>query len=124
MADHALDLSRIALKIDADIPAVFPKNKHICHFYRTKEDLLDLLIPYFREGLARHEFCLWGVTSPLAVPEATAALAKVVEDLHSRVQAGQIEIFDIGLLYGADQFDAKAVRDAFLAKVAASLAKG
>jgi len=124
MSGHFLDLSCVAPKADKKIPPVFPANTHICHFYRTKEDLLDLLVPFFREGLARHEFCLWGVTFPLSVEEAKASLEKVVKDIDSYEKTNQLEIFDIGALYGADDFDAIAVRDGFLNKVKISLSKG
>ena len=124
MSDQLLDFFREAIKKGAKIPAVFPTNTHICHFYRTKEDLLDLLVPFFRQGLERQEFCLWGVTSPLTVKEARAALAKAVDNLDSYIGSNQLEIFDIGALYGANEFDAKAVRDGFLNKVKTSLSKG
>src|SRR5688572_9682900 len=84
----------------------FPTNTHICHFYRTKEDLLDVMVPFFSQGLARNEFCLWGVTSPLSVEIATAALGEVVDDIDSYQESQQLEIFDIGLLYGDSEFDA------------------
>ena len=32
---------------------------HFCQFYQTKEDLMDMLIPYFKAGLENNEFCLW-----------------------------------------------------------------
>lgn len=107
-----------------NLPAVFPTNTHICHLYRTKEELLEVVVPYFQQGLARKEFCLWGVTSPLTVEEAKSALAKTVPNLDSYIQSNQLEIFDVGQLYGAGPFDAKAVRDGFLNKVKTSLAKG
>jgi hypothetical protein len=31
---------------------------HTCHLYQTKEDLLDILVPYFKAGLTNNEFCL------------------------------------------------------------------
>lgn len=106
------------------VPAVFPDNTHICHFYRSKQDLIDLLVPFFRDGLARQEFCLWGVTSPLDMEEAKAALGEVIEDIDSYIESNQLEIFDIGGLYGNGKFDALKVRDGFLEKVKTSMSNG
>src|SRR5262245_14437761 len=124
MPDRVLELSRIQTKNDTKIPSVFPKNTHIAHFFRTKQDLLELLVPYFCEGLARREFCFWGVTTPLTVEEAKAALENRMPNIDSYVQSNQLEIFDIGALYGAGPFDAKAVLESWLKKVHACLLSG
>ena len=28
----------------------FPWGTHLCQFYQTKEDLIDILVPYFKTG--------------------------------------------------------------------------
>jgi hypothetical protein len=33
-----------------------PWGTHFCSFYKTKQDLLDILIPYFKTGLENNEF--------------------------------------------------------------------
>lgn len=102
-----------------------PSNIHICHFYKKKEDLIELLFPFFKEGLKKNEFCLWGVTSPLNVELATNALNKELNGtLSNFIKSGQIEIFDITELYGKESFDAMAVKDGFLKKVFSALGKG
>ena len=40
-----------------------PWGTHFCHFYETKEDLLDILIPYFKTGLENSEFCCVAIRS-------------------------------------------------------------
>src|SRR5450759_3233709 len=40
---------------------------HICQFFDTKEDLTDILVPYFKAGLENNEFCLWITSQPLEV---------------------------------------------------------
>ncbi len=42
---------------------------HVCHFYQTKDDLLEVLVPYFKAGLKNKEYCIW-VTSELSKEEA------------------------------------------------------
>jgi MEDS: MEthanogen/methylotroph, DcmR Sensory domain len=29
---------------------------HFCHFYESKEDLLDVVVPFFKAGLENNEF--------------------------------------------------------------------
>jgi hypothetical protein len=36
-----------------------PWGTHLCQFYQTKEDLIDILVPYFNAGLESNEFCTW-----------------------------------------------------------------
>jgi hypothetical protein len=35
-----------------------PWGTHFCMFYETKEDLLEVLLQYFKAGLDNHESCL------------------------------------------------------------------
>lgn len=42
---------------------------HICHFYQTRDDLIDVLIPYFKAGLNNNEYCIW-ITSEFSREEA------------------------------------------------------
>jgi PAS domain S-box-containing protein len=73
-----------------------PWGTHFCHFYDTKQDLLDTLVPYFKAGLDSKEFCLWVVSESelITVEEAKAALAQAVPDLDQQFAAGNIEILD------------------------------
>src|SRR5258708_2254681 len=57
-----------------------PWGAHLCHFYETKQDLLDILIPYFKAGLESNEFCLWVIPQSLSVAEATRALQESVPE--------------------------------------------
>src|SRR5262245_47282166 len=42
-----------------------PWAAHFCHFYETRDDLLDPLLPYFKAGLESNEFCAWVVSEPV-----------------------------------------------------------
>ena len=50
-----------------------PWGTHICQVYTTQTDLLDILTPYFSEGLKSNEFCLWITAEPLGAAAAKAA---------------------------------------------------
>ncbi|MFA4992111.1 MAG: MEDS domain-containing protein [Candidatus Omnitrophota bacterium] len=69
-----------------------PLHKHTCLFYNSKEELLDILVPYFKAGLESDEFCLWIVSEPLNPEEAKSALKKTVNDPDSYIKKGQLEI--------------------------------
>src|SRR5258706_466371 len=45
-----------------------PWGTHFCHFYETRDDLLETLLPFFKAGLEAGEFCAWIVSEPLEVP--------------------------------------------------------
>jgi hypothetical protein len=51
-----------------------PWGTHLCQFYETKQDLLDVLVPYFKAGLHNNEMCVWVTSAPLEEAEAREAL--------------------------------------------------
>jgi hypothetical protein len=71
-----------------------PWGTHFCQFYQTRQDLVEILVPYFKAGLENNEFCMWVTSEPLRTDEAKAALRAAVPDLDRYVQAGQIEVLD------------------------------
>ena len=76
-----------------------PWGTHFCQFYQDKQDLIDLLVPYFKAGLENNEFCMWVTSEPLASAEAKAALAANVENLERYIADGQLEILHHGDSY-------------------------
>lgn len=69
-----------------------PWGTHLCQFYETKDDLVNILVPYFTAGLRNNEFCMWITSPPLEAEEAKQALKKSVPELDQYIQKGQIEI--------------------------------
>jgi len=72
---------------------------HICQFYQAKDDLLDILVPYFKAGLENNEFCMWVTSEPLGIKEAKASLSKAVRNLDDYIAKGQIDIIDYSEWY-------------------------
>ena len=62
-----------------------PWGTHFCHFYETKQDLLEIVVPYLKAGLDANEFCLWITSTSLGPAEATGALQKSIPDLERHV---------------------------------------
>ena len=69
-----------------------PWGTHLCQFYQTKEDMLEILVPFFKAGLENNEFCLWVTPESLSERDAKKALRKVVPGLDRFVRTGQVEI--------------------------------
>jgi PAS domain S-box-containing protein len=94
-----------------------PWGTHFCQFYRTKQDLIDILVPYFKTGLENNEFCMWVTSEPLTAEEARAALRKAVKDLDQYIKKGQIEILDFSQWYTkTGKFDADKVLQGWVDK--------
>lgn len=70
-----------------------PWGSHFCQFYLTKEDLLDILVPYFRAGLENNEFCVWVTSDFFTTEEAVAAMGKGVPGFPEYLAKRQMEIF-------------------------------
>ena len=68
-----------------------PWGSHVCQFYDGKDELVEMLVPYFKQGLERNEACVW-LVGDLTVEEARRALAAVVPDLDRFMATGQMQI--------------------------------
>ena len=102
-----------------------PWGTHFCLFYTTKEDLLDLLVPYFKTALENHEFCLWVAATPLEVQEARQAMSEKVPDFERYETEGQIEfVTHTGWYLSGGNFDAQRVIEMWIDKLNQALAKG
>jgi hypothetical protein len=53
-----------------------PWGTHFCQFYQTKEDLFDVLVPYFKAGLETNEFCMWVTAEPLNVEDVIQSMTR------------------------------------------------
>lgn len=75
-----------------------PWGSHVCQFYNGKNDLLEMLVPYFKQGLERNEACVW-LVGDLTVEEAKNALQAAVPDLDRYMAKGQLQILHYTDLY-------------------------
>ena len=100
---------------------------HFCYFYETKQDLLDLLIPFFKTGLEGNEFCLWIISNSelLTVPEARDALQEALPDFDRYVAERSMDFVehDAWFLNGGS-FDFHRVANQFKEKVDEALGRG
>jgi len=117
---------RSAVRISGvDIIGNVPWGTHFCLFYQTKEDLIDILVPYFKAGLENNEFCMWVTSQPLGIEDANEALKKAIPDLDIYLKKGQIEIIPYDHWYVKDgAFDSDRVLNGWVEKLNQALANG
>ncbi|MCW3124939.1 MAG: sensory transduction histidine kinase [Bacteroidetes bacterium] len=98
---------------------------HSCQFYQTKHDLLEILIPYFKAGLENNEFCLWIVSDPLDVRQATLALKKEVTNFDNYRVEHKIEILSHDEWYfERGKFNSKKIYNGWTKKLGQALKMG
>lgn len=87
---------------DCGIPGIrsIPYGVHLCHFYPTRQDLIDGLVPFFVSGLQNNERCVWVTADPLPAHDAKAELAKVMPDVDAALRDGRLRILAADEWYG------------------------
>jgi len=118
---EAVGLRKFGLKRVGDVPW----GTHLCQFYQTKEDLIDILVPYFRAGLESNEFCMWVTAEPLNTEDAKEAMEKSVPDFAKYLKSGQIEIISYNDWYvKGGTFDCDRVLQGWTSKLEQALKDG
>jgi len=113
------------VKRGTDFISDVPQGSHVCQFYRTKEDLTDILVPYFEAGLENNEFCVWITGELLDEKEIRETMRKHLPQFDHYIRIGQIEIIPYTEWYLIDGvFSQHKVLNAWTDKVNQSLAKG
>jgi anti-sigma regulatory factor (Ser/Thr protein kinase) len=90
-----------ATRSGVGLDGLFRWGNHVCHFYRSADDLGEVLVPYFKAGLERNDRCLWVTANPYGRDRATSEMRVAVPDFDRRTAAGQLQIF------GGDEWYAK-----------------
>ncbi len=112
-------------KTGIDIIGYAPWSTHFCQFYQTKQDLIEILVPYFKAGLEGNEFCMWITSAPLDQEEARQALQESLPDLNRYLQQGQIEILPYSEWYlGKGVFNSERVLKGWVKKLESALSRG
>jgi PAS domain S-box-containing protein len=119
----ATELRKTGISVVGDVPW----GTHFCSFYETKQDLLDILIPFFKTGLKNNEFCLWIISNSelLTMQEARNALHEILPDLDRHIAEKSIELVghDDWFLNGGS-FDFRRVANRFKEKSDEALSRG
>jgi PAS domain S-box-containing protein len=96
-------MEKLLRKTGIDAIGYIPWGTHICLFYRTSEELADILISYFKAGLGNNEYCLWITTKPLDITFAEKAKKTTVLNHSDYQEKGRLEIIPYTEWYFTDQ---------------------
>jgi PAS domain S-box-containing protein len=112
-------------KMGLSVLGCVPFGTHFCLFYKTKEDLLDILVPYFKAGLENNELCIWVTAGPLSTQDAKGAMRKALPNLAQHLRRGQIQIIPHTEWYLKDgTFNLQTVLNGWIEKLNQALARG
>src|ERR1700680_1494224 len=121
MASQPTDLPKTGIGAVDNLPW----GAHISQFYQTKQDLLDLLIPFFIAGLENNEFCFWITYPPLYESEPQQELIRAFPAAVEHLSKGDIEIVPFSRWYLHDgAFNPSHAVQALTKKLDQALAKG
>ncbi len=79
-------------KTAIDLVGDVPWGIHFCQFYKTKKDLIDILVPYFKAGLENNEFCMPFTSEALSPEEAKETLEKQVREPDDHIAKVRMKI--------------------------------
>lgn len=103
-----------------------PWGSHICLFYETEEDLLEVNARYLQAGLRRNEYCVWGLTEPVTEEQARQALRQAVPEVGGYLAEGAIELVSDYRAYlgRAGGFDPEQITGHWLRKLEEARRRG
>jgi signal transduction histidine kinase len=102
-----------------------PWGSHFCLFFDTKNDLLEILVPYFRAGLSHNEFCFWVLADPLTEDDARRALYRAMPASERHLIDRQMEFIPCEECYLNDGvFDLDRVASEWGARLNGALSAG
>lgn len=115
------ELRKTGISVVGDVPW----GTHFCHFYETKEDLLDILIPYFKTGLENNEHCIWIVFEPLNENEVRKVLRHAIPEIDEHLKRESIKIISYSDWYLKDGvFNFQQVINQLKVKLSDALSRG
>ena len=117
----------IPRKSGIDVLGDLPWGSHFCVFYETRQDLLDVILPFFKAGLEGNELNVWVISNPFlpTTEEAVLALEKVVPDVRRLLENGRLEIFSEPDWYlKKNDFSVENLLKALQEKVSAARTRG
>jgi diguanylate cyclase (GGDEF)-like protein/PAS domain S-box-containing protein len=98
---------------------------HLCLFYRQKEDITGLLVPYFRAGLENNEACFLLASGSFPETEVRDLLAQWIPDCETYIRKGQLNIISYQDWYFKDGgFSVQKQIDNNIIRLKQSLASG
>jgi hypothetical protein len=102
-----------------------PWGRHFSLFYETKEDLLEMVVPYLKAGLEANEFCMWVTSGPITRKDAMDALRRGIPALRRYLAEGQLKLISARRWYRTEsRLDLPKAMKAWDAELASAVARG
>ena len=112
-------------KTGLDVLGDRPWGSHFCLFFDTKSDLLEILVPYFKAGLAHYEFCFWVLADPLNEDDARYALKQAMPASDRHLVDRHMEFMPAEKCYLSDGvFNLDRVKNEWGARLEGALSAG
>jgi len=112
-------------KTGLDVLGDRPWGSHFCLFFDTKSDLLEILVPYFKAGLAQNEFCFWVLADPLNEDDARYALKQAMPASNRHLVDRHMEFMPAEKCYLSDGvFNLDRVKNEWGARLNGALSAG
>ena len=112
---------------DCGLPGItqIPYGVHICNFYKTREQLISALVPFFAAGLRNNERCIWITAAPLHAVDAMVELERARPRVRTDIENGSLVVRDYADWYTeAGALRGNQVVDLWLAEEQRALAGG
>jgi hypothetical protein len=111
---------------DCGLPGIhrIPYGVHMCHFYRTRQDLASAVAPYIAAGLRSKERCLCILPDPALVDETMRGLRDAGVDVDRDLRRGALEMRDRTCGRGANPATPAGAVERWLAKERRALDDG
>ena len=87
---------------------LLPWGGHVCLFYKTRQDLLDVVRDFISTGLEDNECAVWAIPDAIHRERAVEALKSSIPKAGARLDSGQLGVITGSQLYlGQAQVDAE-----------------
>lgn len=81
------------------------KNKkwgtHFCSIFETPEDLIFMMVSYFKAGLENNEYCVYVVADSQSIPDIVRTIGKAIAGIERYINEGSIKIITYSDLMGS-----------------------
>ncbi|WP_424353723.1 MEDS domain-containing protein [Methanosarcina mazei] len=101
-----------------------PQSSQLSAVYSDIEELTELLVSYFKQGIERGEYCLWTVTDALEEERVKKELEKADVSVEKYLTSFQLEIINTGTLSKGSPLPESAVKELMKEKSEKAFSEG
>src|SRR5258707_13990184 len=84
----ALEFEETLRRTGIDPVGLLPWGAHLCLFYESAKDLIDIHSRYLGAGIEEGEFCIWALSDPVTHDDAVAGLSRTIPGFRRHLTEG------------------------------------